>query len=159
MQGLLRTAICTGMVFGMMLTANGQDAGKKPKKAPENQVFAIPKEITLTDEQKTKLEEIKKEQGPKFAELTKKFDSVLTDEQKAARKEATAKAKADGKTGKDAKAAVDEAMKLTDDQKKQQAEVEPELNKLRLAIKEQIHGLLTDEQKTHYKLPKAKKVK
>ena len=61
--------------------------------------------------------------------------------------------------GKDLQATVEEALKLTDDQKKQRAEVQPELTKLTLSIKEQIHGLLTDEQKTHYKLPKAKKSK
>jgi hypothetical protein len=144
-------------------SANVAHAAKeaKGKKAngQANAVFAIPKEITLTAEQQAKVDEIKKEQGPKVAELTTKLDAVLTDEQKAARKEANAKAKADGKKGKEAKAAVDEAMKLTDDQKKQQSEMQPELAKLQLSIKEQINGLLTDEQKTHYKVPKAKKTK
>jgi len=91
--------------------------------------------------------------------LTKKIDSLLTDEQKAARKEAAAKAKAEGKKGKEAAAAIDEALKLTDDQKKLRAEVQPELAKLQKSIKEQIHGLLTEEQKAHYKVPKGKKAK
>lgn len=133
--------------------------GKKGEITPGQQVFAIPKEITLTEDQKTKLEAIKKEHGPKVSELTKKLDESLTDEQKKARKEAADKARADGKKGKDLQATVEEALKLTDDQKKQRAEVQPELTKLTLSIKEQIHGLLTDEQKTHYKLPKAKKAK
>jgi len=160
MQGLVRTLLTAGLMITIALSS-GVAHAQKGKKADgsNNPAFAIPKEITLTAEQQTKLDEIKKEQGPKLAELTKKLDSVLTDEQKAARKEASAKAKADGKKGKEAAAAIEEALKLTDDQKKQRAEIQPELAKLQLSVKEQIHGLLTDEQKTHYKLPKAKKAK
>ncbi|MDB5342834.1 MAG: hypothetical protein JWP89_1211 [Schlesneria sp.] len=156
-------ALCLGLIVAIATSANAADAAKeaKGKKAngQANAVFAIPKEITLTAEQQAKVDEIKKEQGPKVAELITKLDAVLTADQKAARKEANTKAKADGKKGKEAKAAVDEAMKLTDEQKKQQAELQPELAKLQQSIKEQINGLLTDEQKTHYKVPKAKKAK
>lgn len=138
--------------------AEAAKEGKAKKNDPANNaVFNIPSEITLTDEQKTKLEEIKKEQAPKLGELTSKLDGLLTADQKSARKTAMAKNKADGKKGKEAKAAVDEALKLTDEQKKQRGELEPALAKLNQSIKEQIHGLLTDEQKTHYKLPKSKK--
>ncbi len=157
MQGLVRTLLTAGLMITIALSSGVAHAQKGKKAGTNNPAFAIPKEITLTAEQQTKLDEIKKEQGPKLAELTKKLDSILTDEQKAARKEAMAKA--DGKKGKEAAAAVDEALKLTDEQKKQRAEIQPELAKLQLSVKEQIHGLLTDEQKTHYKLPKAKKVK
>lgn len=157
-------ALCVGLIVAMSLSANAADAtketkGKKKANGQANAVFEIPKEITLTAEQQTKVDEIKKEQGPKVAELTTKLDSLLTADQKAARKEATAKNKAEGKKGKEAKAAIDEALKLTDEQKKQQAELQPELAKLQISIKEQINALLTDEQKTHYKVPKAKKAK
>jgi Spy/CpxP family protein refolding chaperone len=166
MRSLLRAMLSVGLMVAVVLSANAAEAAKegkgKKKNAADgsgNSVFAIPKEITLTAEQQTKLDEIKKEQGPKIAELTQKLDGLLTDEQKAARKEAAAKAKADGKKGKEATAAIDEALKLTDDQKKQRAELQPELATLQRSIKEQIHGILTDEQKAHYKVPKAKKAK
>ena len=161
MRGLMKTVLCTGLAVAMALTAGSVEAAKEKKKpdGSANPVFAIPKEITLTAEQQTKLDAITKEEGPKVAELTEKLDAVLTAEQKTARKEAAAKAKADGKKGKDAAAAVEEALKLTDEQKKQRAEVQPEMAKLQASIKEKIHGLLTDEQKAHYKLPKAKKSK
>ena len=139
--------------------AKSAKTGKKGADGSKNRVFTIPKEISLTSEQQTKLDEIKKEQGPKILELTTKLSAVLTDEQKAARKKAAAKAKEDGMTGKAATAIIDEAVNLTDEQKKQQAEMLPELAKLRLSIKEQIHSLLTDEQKAYYKLPKSKKAK
>ena len=162
MHGLFKGLLTAGLavvVAVSSLTAEGAQKEKKKGAAAGSQVFALPKEITLTAEQQTKLDAIKAAEGPKVAELTTKLDSLLTAEQKTARKEAAAKAKADGKKGKDAQAAIDEALKLTDEQKKQRAEVQPELAKLQQSIKEQIHGLLTDEQKTHYKLPKAKKAK
>ena len=161
MRGLMRNILCAGIVVALALTAGTAEAAKEKKKpnGAANPAFAIPKEITLTADQQTKLDAIKKEEGPKLVALTEKLDAVLTEEQKTARKEAAAKAKADGKKGKDASAAVDEALKLTDEQKKQRAEIQPQVAKLQLTIKEQIHGLLTDEQKAHYKLPKAKKAK
>ena len=165
MRVFLRAAVSLGLMVAVTLSATPAEAakeGKGKKKGADganSPVFAIPKEITLTAEQQAKLDEIKKEQGPKISELTKKIDSLLTDEQKAARKEAAAKAKAEGKKGKEAAAAIDEALKLTDDQKKLRAEVQPELAKLQKSIKEQIHGLLTEEQKAHYKVPKGKKAK
>lgn len=164
MRSLMRAILSVGLVVVMTLPVTAADAakeakGKKKTAGATNPVFAIPKEITLTEEQQAKLDEIKKDQGPKVAELNTKLDSVLTDEQKAARKEANAKVKAEGKKGKEAKAAMDEALKLTDEQKKHRAELQPELAKLQVSIKEQINALLTDEQKTHYKVPKAKKAK
>jgi Spy/CpxP family protein refolding chaperone len=164
MNGLLRGMLTTGLVMSVTTWALAADQakegkGKKKGAAAGQQVFEIPKEITLTDDQKAKLEAIKKEHGPKVSELTRKMDESLTDEQKKARKEAAEKAKADGKKRKDLQAEVNAAMKLTDEQKKKRDEVQPELAKLTLSVKEQIYGILTDEQKTHYKLPKGKKAK
>ena len=56
--------------------------------------------LTLTDEQKTKVAELKKEYDPKFKENRAKFEGIMTDEQKKASKEAMDKARADGKKGK-----------------------------------------------------------
>ena len=163
MRKLVQILLSTGLMVAVALSAGPVDAAKpgkgKKQDGASNPVFAIPKEITLTADQQTKLDEIKKEQGPKIADLTAKLDSPLTTEQKTARREAIAKNKADGKKGKEAKAAVDEALKLSDEQKKLRSELQPEMARLQLSIKEQIHGLLTDEQKANYKLPKAKKAK
>ena len=164
MRSLVRLMVVCGLMVSMVSSIGmAQDAqGKGKKKAAMEagqQIFTLPNEITLTDDQKTKLEAIKKEHGPKLSELTKKLDESLTDEQKKARKAAGDKARADGKKGKDLQAAGEEALKLTDDQKKQRSEVQPELAKLQASIREQIHGMLTDEQQTHYKLPKMKKAK
>jgi hypothetical protein len=144
------------------LVGSSADAAKKakpPADGSKDPVFAIPKEITLTAEQQTKLDEIKKEQAPKVVEIKGKQEALLTDDQKSARKAAVAKAKAEGKTGKDRQSLINEAIKLGDEQKKQSDSLTSELAKLQLSIKELIRDLLTDEQKPNYKVPKAKKAK
>jgi len=163
MREFVNRLLTAGLMIAVALSAGTVEAAKavkgKKKDGASSAVFAIPKEITLSAEQQTKLDEIKMEQVPKIADLNEKLDSILTSEQKTARKEAAAKNKADGKKGKEARAAIEEAINLTDDQKKQRSETQPELAKLQLSIKQQIYGLLTDEQKPNYKLPKAKKAK
>ena len=164
MRSLVRATVVFGLMLSMLASVgSAQEAKGKGKKkdaaAGGQQVFQLPKEITLTEEQQAKLEALKKEHSPKLAELAKKLDEGVTDEQKKARREAMGKAKADGKKGKEAQAEVDAALNLTDEQKKKRAEVQPEMAKLQLSIKEQIHAMLTDDQKAHYKLPKAKKAK
>ena len=77
------------------------------------------KPVTLTDDQKSKLEDLKKEYEPKLKEAYAKED-VLTPEQKKAGEEAKKAAKAAGKKGKEVKDAVAAAVKETDDQKKQE---------------------------------------
>jgi len=46
------------------------------------------RDLNLTDEQKPKVQEVRKEFEPKLAEIRTKRDGVLTDEQKKARDEA-----------------------------------------------------------------------
>ena len=130
---------------------------KKVADGTKDRALSVPKEITLTSEQQERFDALKKEQAPKVLALTQKSRAILTDEQKAARKSAVAKAKADGKTGKEATAFVEQTIKLTDDQKKQQGDLKAELRTVRLGIKGQVYDLLTTEQREYYKLPKSKK--
>ncbi len=127
-----------------------QADGKKKKDNDAKAVarsFELPSEITLTDEQKTKLEEVKKEFEPKVKEVVKKQSDILTADQKKARAEAAKAAKAAGKKGKDAQADITAALKLTDEQKKKQEEVGKELKDLNGQIREKISGFLTADQK------------
>ena len=135
-------------------TSFGQDADKKKKKkkdAPQPQaISALMKKVEglgVTEDQTAKLKKIGAEFGPKFAELNKKLASVLTDEQKQARKDAAAKAKADGKKGKEARDAVNAALALTADQQKVQTEVQASLKELSGKLNEAVMGVLTPEQK------------
>lgn len=164
MRNLVRAVFAWSLLLSIVASVGAADEAKGKGKKKDaavggQQVFQLPKEITLTDDQQAKLDSLKKEHSPKLAELTKKLDEGITDEQKKARHDAMGKAKADGKKGKDAQAEIEAALNLTDEQKKKRAEVQPDLAKLQASIKEQIHAMLTDDQKTHYKLPKAKKAK
>ncbi|MBI1346515.1 hypothetical protein GC163_09520 [bacterium] len=127
------------------------DEAKKEKKkgtpGAGNQAFNLPKNVELTEEQKTKLEELKKEHGPKLAEIQKKLDGVLTDEQKQARKDAQAKAKADNVKGKEAQAAVMASLKLTDEQKAKYEAAQAEMKEAAGKVRAKIAEFLTEEQK------------
>jgi Spy/CpxP family protein refolding chaperone len=114
------------------------------------------KPVTLTDEQKSKLEDLKKEYAPKLKEAYAKED-VLTPEQKKAGQDAQKAAKAAGKKGQDLKAAVADAVKKTDDQQKK----EDEARKARTAVQNDMHkrivALLTPEQRAQIAAARSKK--
>ena len=124
-------------------------ADKKKKKTPV--AVKVPKSIELSAAQKTKLDALNKEFGPKLAECKAKAGSIVTKDQKKARVEALKKAKADGKKGKELRAAADAALALTADQKAQQAETKKAMMVLNKEIKTQFAAILTDEQKAKRK--------
>lgn len=124
----------------------------KPARCPaDQQICKLTEGMTLTAEQKAKFDALKKEFGPKIVEAKKKVEGVLTPEQKKARSEAQKKAKAEGKTGKDLQAALDAAMKLTDEQKAKQAEARKAVNQLTKDLDKAARAVLTDEQKATLK--------
>ncbi|MBC7819295.1 MAG: hypothetical protein IAG10_20610 [Planctomycetaceae bacterium] len=127
----------------------------KPNARKEQPAVQLPKEITLTDEQKTKVAELEKEYAPKMKELREKLDKVMTEEQKKARldvmKEAREKGK-EGRKGKELQQALKDAMKLSEEQQKSYDETDKKIVALRQEILEKVKPLLTDEQKE--KLPK-----
>ena len=129
-------------------------AADKKKKAPT--AVKVPKGIELTVDQKTKLDALNKEFGPKLAECRKKAASIITADQKKARAEATKKAKADGKKGKELRAAANTAVAITADQKAQQTECKKAMGALNKEVRTQFAALLTDEQKAKIKGGKKK---
>ena len=130
-------------------------ADKKKKKAPT--AIKVPESIELTADQKTKVDALNKEFGPKLAECRKKAASIITADQKKAKADAMKKAKADGKKGKELRAAVNAALAITADQKTKQAETKKAMAALNKEIKTQFAALLTDEQKAKLKGGKKKK--
>ncbi|WP_254507450.1 hypothetical protein [Anatilimnocola floriformis] len=133
----------------LALTASAQNEEKKGKKAPDP-TAAVSKKleaIELTAEQKTKIDAIKAEHGPKLKAATEKVAKALTPEQMKARREATAAAKADGKKGKELAASVKEALKLTPEQEKALTEAETELKDCTTAFTKAVNEVLTAEQK------------
>ena len=147
--------ILTACVLTVSFVAPAVAADKKKKKAPT--AVKVPKGIELTAEQKTKVDALNKEFGPKLAECRKKAASIITADQKKARAAATKKAKADGKKGKELRTAANAAFAITADQKAQQAECKKAMGALQKQIRTQFAALLTDEQKAKIKAGKKKK--
>ena len=147
--------ILTACVLTASFAAPAVAADKKKKKVPA--AVKVPNSIELTADQKTKVDALNKEFGPKLAECRKKAASIITADQKKARAAATKKAKADGKKGKELRAAANAAFAITADQKTQQAECKKAMGALQKQIRTQFAALLTDEQKAKIKAGKKKK--
>lgn len=150
--GLVVAAMLVGPVFAADAVKE-----KKPKQVPGAQFFALPTEITLTADQQTKVDELKKEYGDKLKTLVTARDEILTKEQRKARGDAQKAAKDAGKKGKDIAAAVDEATQWTDGQKDKYTKAEAEVQTLGAEVKGKVHALLTEEQKAKLPQPKKKK--
>lgn len=151
-------------VWGLMLLAvvgsvNAAEEPTKGKKNPlEQQVqrrFELPEAIFLTDDQKTKLEAVKKEYASKVKEAIEKREGQLSAEQKQARQAAQKAARQAGKKQKEVHEAGFAALNLSGDQLKQYTAAEDAVKKLDEEIKGKIAEFLTDEQKAELK--KAKK--
>lgn len=155
LKSLVSASMTLATLFGiacgisLCVPADAQDDAKPKKRANPavEQPFKLPETIKLTDEQTTKLEAIKKEATPKLEAAAKKVEDVYTKEQKKARKSANDTAKAAGKKGKELKAAVEEALAVTPEQKETLAKAEKELADVQKSTRDQVVALLTDDQK------------
>jgi Spy/CpxP family protein refolding chaperone len=103
--------------------------------------------LNLTDQQKSKLEEIRKEFGPKLSELSKKMQGIYTEEQKKARDEAVKAAREAGKNFIESRKAIEDAVKLTDAQKKTMEELRKEIGEVQKKMRDKVDTLLTSEQR------------
>ncbi len=160
MKSFLRSLTVSAVICGLALPlAAAQKENKKktdkPAAAPAA-MYKLPETVALTEEQKPKLEAINKEYTPKFQALGKKGSDLLTKEQKTARREAQKAGKDAGKKQKEIQADVEAAMMLSDEQKKQTAEVKTETTKLKAEMETKVVALLTDEQKTQVEDAKKK---
>jgi hypothetical protein len=116
------------------------------------------KPVTLTDDQKTKLDGLKKDYEQKFKDAYAKLN-VLTPEQQKAGKEAGKAAKEAGKKGKELNKAVADAVKETDEQKEKAKEARTSLKALQGEFHDKVFGLLTDDQKKEITAAKKKPAK
>ncbi len=149
-----------------LLTLSATAAEKPEKKGGKKQagpLAAIEKQIAaleLTAEQKEKVTAILAAQKQHFATVAEQAKGAeLTKEQKKAQKEAAAKAKADGKKGKEAKAEIAAAVKLTDEQTKAQTAHAAALKEARTELKKALEGTLNAEQLQMLGLGEKKKKK
>ena len=126
-------------------------ANKAKKKKPAPVAIKAPKGIELSADQKTALADLNKELGPKLAACRKEAAGIITADQKKARTEAMKKAKADGKKGKELRAAANAAVAITADQKAQQAECKKAMGAIQKEVRAGLADILTDEQKAQLK--------
>ncbi len=152
LQGLLVLTLAVVLAMPAMAADEKKKKKKKGRKAPA--AVRVPKGIVLTAAQKTQVAAINKEFAPQLIEVAKKARAIVTDEQRKARSAAAKKAKADGKKGKEARAAVDAAAKITAEQKKALGEVNKARQAITKAARAKFAAILTAEQKA--KLPKRK---
>lgn len=155
-RSVLAWVACVALV-GSVLAAEGQSGGRRRPGGPGGagrgmgdptaRIDFMVRGLDLTDAQKAKIEDIKKEFGPKFKAAQEKQDSILTDEQKKARTEAFQKARESGQGFQNFRETIDKAMKLTDEQKKKLEDARKATEELNTALREKVTSILTPEQK------------
>ena len=139
-----------GCVLAAIAFAPAYGAGKKNKKQDRHDpVAAIKKKLGAADlptDAREKADKVIAEDGPKLKDAHAKIDSILTSEQKQAQRQAHKDARSSGKKGKDAKADIAAAMKLTDEQKSKLSAAESELKSAQAALVRDLRSALTPEQ-------------
>lgn len=149
----LKTSLCFMLALAVTVSVSADEAKgkKKGKKAPSPSARFVEK-LELTDAQKEQVAAVDKEFTPKLAELNKTRMEILTDEQKQAEKDAQKANKAADKKGPEARKAIDEALKLTDDQKAKMKEIQKKQGEVNAELVAALKKFLTPEQQE--KLPK-----
>jgi Spy/CpxP family protein refolding chaperone len=143
--GVLALAVALTIVGKLSAADDKACPTTKPQHHAMGTPWDVLKGLKLTDDQKAKVKEFRKEYEPKFKAAA---DSILTTEQKEARADAVKAAKAEGKKGPEVWKAAMEAVKLTDDQKSKMKEVMKPLHK---EVHEKLMAILTSEQKDQLK--------
>jgi Spy/CpxP family protein refolding chaperone len=160
LRTVLALLVCVTLV-GTLAAAEGRKPGARGPGGPREgrgdplaRIDMMVRNLDLTDAQKAKIEEIKKEFGPKLKAAQEKQDSILTEEQKKARAEAFQKARESGQGFQNMRETLEKALNLSDSQKKDMEAARTAFAELSRAILEKVTPLLTPEQKE--KLEKAR---
>ncbi len=140
-------AVIASLVLVDSLSAqqNGQRQGRRGGFSVLDRIERV-KDLNLTDDQKAKLADLKKEYAPKLKELSGTRDKVLTADQKKARDDAMKAAKDAGKSRREIFQAGMAAVKLTDAQKTKLAEGRKAMEALNKEIMDKVNKVLTPEQ-------------
>jgi hypothetical protein len=125
----------------------GSKAPGKGAAAKHGDAFGFPKAVELTDEQKAKLDELRKEFGPRLVEANARVTAILTPERHKVLAEARKKAVAEGKKGKEAQEAAIAALNLSADEQAKLQEALAARQQLMKEINRRKLELLTDKQK------------
>lgn len=138
----------------LFIVIGGPLLGQGQRRRPDlfRQFFTLPG-IEFSKEQQAKVEEIRKQFVPKLTENQREWNSIITDEQRNARREAFRKARQAGKQGRELRDAVDAAVKLADEQQKQRAKIQEDRNVLVRQIRDELIAVLTKEQRLRVRRP------
>ena len=144
-------------LIGLLVLVPGLRAADdtKAQAKPSDKAFTFPKQIELTDAQKAKLDELKKEYAPKLDEIDARIAPIMTPERQKTAAEARKKAQDDGKKGKEVQEAVAAALNLPAEDQAKLTEAMKDRSKLMKEINAKKMELLTDDQKAQLK-PKDK---
>jgi acetyl esterase len=145
----------TAIGFALFIMSCGPLLGQEQRQRPDplQRFFTLPG-ITFSKEQQAKVKELRKEFSTKLLDNQRKWNAVITEEQQRLRREAFQKARDAGKKGQELRDAVNAAVKLTDEQKKQRARLQEERNQLLGQIRTRLIALLTDEQRARIRQPR-----
>ncbi|MEZ6123034.1 MAG: hypothetical protein R3C49_07650 [Planctomycetaceae bacterium] len=151
----LQNAVCLTLMLAMLGNAVADEKKGKGKKADAKKPTATQRlvgKMELSDEQKEKIAAVDKQFAERFDAINKAMADILTDEQKKAQRTAQKEAKDSGKTGADARKAIEAALNLTEEQKAKRQEHQKAQAKLTAEIVAALKPILTAEQQE--KLPK-----
>lgn len=150
----LQTALMMVLTLAIMSPAWAADKAKEKKAPPcpaAQRADRLTEGLTLSADQKAKVEAVCKELGPKMMDVMKKSSQVLNAEQKKAQAEAIKAAKDASKSVKEQAEAGTAAAKPTDEQKAKLAEIRKEMGALEKDLREKVMGALTTDQQEQVK--------
>lgn len=151
MSNSFRLLCCVGLAAVCFVTtaaAQEKGQGRRPGGAGgfgARDPFQLPEALKVTDDQKSKLADLKKKYEDKLKAANDK--AKLTEEQTAKQREELGKLRDSGKSFAEMRDEVAKSLNLTDDQKKGREEV----TALTAEIAKEIDSVLTEEQKTQLK--------
>ena len=161
----LRLMSCLALLLCFATVAVAQDDAKKgndKKKAraagsASSYLMKAFKSVELTDEQKVKAKAVLAKYDGEMKDARKAVTSVLSKEENKTKNEARKEAAKAGLKGKEMTAAVEKAMGLSEEKMANYLDALKKPAAVGKKIKDEIMGLLTDDQKA--KMPKPKKGK
>jgi acetyl esterase/lipase len=140
-------ALSVALTLAIASTVLSQEPKQRSQpQAAFDQIFTL-RGIEFSPSQQAQVDELRKKYTPQLIEVQKKYGEILTDEQRQAQREAFRAAREAGKQDAELRKALDAAVKLTDEQKEQQAKLQQERGTLFAKIQEELRALLTDEQR------------
>jgi acetyl esterase/lipase len=113
---------------------------------PYANVFAIPG-VEFAAEQQAEIKKLRETYTPKLDAVRQQLNDVYTREQRVARRDAPAKARAEGKSQREAQAEIDKAVNFSDEQKKKITELQQQQNEVLAELRGKLLNLLDDQQR------------